>query len=141
MAQRATLTALISLCFWHPAFGQPAPYSVSSKAQGASFDLVVTETKREPGKSFISVPGFHNRTAPGARWLMCAYTDLALKRGFSHWAVVYPPADSDELVVGFSNSDGASVREVLGSDYNQERIVGDRFMPIEIMMRMCGMRR
>ena len=139
--QRKTSIALVSLFYWPFAFGQPALYTVSSKEQGASFDLVVTETKREPEKSFISVPGFHKRTAPGARWLMCAYTDLALKRGFSHWAVVYPPAISDVLVVGFTNSASTSVQKLLGADYDQERVVGEQFMPVEIMLRMCGMRR
>lgn len=79
------------LLFTQPVLGQSALYTVSSKAQGAPFDLVVTETKREPNKSFLPVPGFHKRTAPSARWLTCAYTDLALKRGFSYWVVVYPP--------------------------------------------------
>lgn len=64
-----------------PVFAQPSLYTVSSKAQGTPFDLVVTETKREPNKSYISVPGFHNLTAPGAHWLMCVYTDFAIKRG------------------------------------------------------------
>lgn len=129
------------LGFWQAAFGQATQYSVSSKAQGAPFDLVVTEIRREPNKSFLSVPGFHNRTAPGARWLMCAYTDLALKRGFSHWAVVYPPAGSEVLVVGFSNVAGAPVQEVLGPDYDKERIVGETFLPVENLFAMCGMRR
>ena len=141
MHQRTIFLVLVSMFLWSSAFGQPNLYSVSSKAQGASFDLVVTETKREPGKSFISVPGFHNRTAAGARWLMCAYTDLALRRGFSHWAVVYPPANSDVLVVGLSNSASASVQGLLGADYDKERIVGETLMPVEKLFSMCGMRR
>lgn len=72
---------------------------------------------------------------------MCAYTDLALKRGFSHWAVVYPPANSDVLVVGLSNSAGASVQGLLGADYDKERIVGETLMPVEKLFSMCGMRR
>ena len=124
-----------------PVFGQPSLYTVSSKAQAAPFDLVVTETKREPNKSFISVPGFHNRTAPGARWLMCAYTDLAIKRGFSNWVVVYPPENSEVLVVGFSNSPNASVKELLGKDFNKERALGESVMPVEKFLPMCGRRR
>lgn len=124
-----------------PVFGQPSLYTVSSKDQGASFDLVVTETKREPNKSFLFVPGFHNRTAPGARWLMCAYTDLAIKRGFSNWVVVYPPANSEDLVLGFSNSPNISVKELLGKDFNKERTLGDSMMPVEKLFPMCGMSR
>ncbi len=124
-----------------PVFAQYSLYTLSSKAQGAPFDLVVTETKREPSKSFLSVPGFHKRTAPGSRWLMCAYTDLAVKRGFSHWIVVYPPENSEVLVVGFSNLPNASVKELLGEDFYKERTVGESVVPVEKLFPMCGMRR
>lgn len=130
-----------SLLLTQPVLGQSTLYTVSSKSQGASFDLVVTETKREPNKSFLSVPGFHKRTAPGARWLMCAYTDLAVKRGFSHWVVVYPPENSEVLVLGFSNSPNVSVKELLGEDFNKERTLGESVMPVEKVFPMCGMRR
>lgn len=130
-----------ALLLAQPVFGQSSLYTVSSKAQGAPFDLVVTETKREPSKSFLSVPGFHKRTAPGSRWLMCAYTDLAVKRGFSHWIVVYPPDNSEVLVVGFSNSPNASVKELLGEDFNKERTLGESVVPVEKFFPMCGMRR
>jgi len=130
-----------ALVLAQPVLAQPSLYTVSSKTQGAPFDLVVTETEREPSKSFLSVPGFHKRTAPGARWLMCVYTDLAVKRGFSHWMVVYPPENSEVLVVGFSNAPNASVRELLGLDFNKERTLGDSVVPVEQLFPMCGMRR
>lgn len=116
-------------------------YSVSSKSQGAPFDLVVTEIKREPDKSYLSVPGFHNRTAAGSRWLMCAYTDLALQRGFSYWIVSYPPPDSDVLVVGLTNSSSTSAKQLLGKDYTRGITLGDEPMPVEKMFAMCGLRR
>lgn len=137
----STFVVACTLLFTQSALGQSALYTVSSKAQGAPFDLVVTEIKREPSKSFLSVPDFHKRTAPGARWLMCAYTDLALKRGFSHWFVVYPPENNDVLVVGFSNSPNASPKELLGNDFNKERVLGETFIPVEKFTPMCGMRR
>lgn len=130
-----------ALLFTQPVLGQSALYTVSSKAQGAPFDLVVTEIKREPNKSFLSVPGFHKRTTPGARWLMCAYTDLAVKRGFSHWIVVYPPENDEVLVVGLSNSLNTSVKELLGNDFNKERVLGEEVMPVEKLFPMCGVRR
>ncbi len=116
-------------------------YSISSKTQGAPFDLVVTETKREPNKSYLSVPGFNDRTAPGYRWLMCAYTDLVVKRGFSYWTVVYPPANSDVLVVGLSNSPIVTVQGLLGKDYNSKLTLGDELMSVEHFFPMCGMHR
>jgi hypothetical protein len=137
----ARLLAAWVLLFAQPVLAQSALYTVSSKAQGATFDLVVTEIKREPNKSHISVPGFHNRTAPGARWLMCAYTDLAVKRGFSHWVVVYPPEGSEVLVLGFSNSPDTPIKELLGSDYDNGHVLGKELMPVETLFPMCGMRR
>jgi hypothetical protein len=133
--------AACALLLAQPVLAQFALYTVSSKEQGAPFELVVTETKREPSKSFLSIPGFHKRTAPGTRWLMCAYTDLAVKRGFSHWIVVYPPENSDVLVVGFSNSPNASAKELLGEDFNKERTLGESAVPVEKFFPMCGMRR
>lgn len=134
---------LVVACVWscaQPALGQSDLYTVSSKAQGAPFDLVVTEIKRELNKSLLSVPGIHKRTAPGARWLMCAYTDLAVKRGFSHWVVVYPPENNDVLVIGLSNSPNASPKELLGDDFSKERMLGETLMPVEKLFPMCGMR-
>ena len=116
-------------------------YSVSSKSHGMPFDLVVTEIKREPNKSYLSVPGFNDRTAAGSRWLMCAYTDLVVKRGFSYWTVVYPPADSDVLVVGLTNSPIITVKGLLGEDYNSELTLGDELTPVEQFFPMCRMRR
>jgi hypothetical protein len=116
-------------------------FQASSKAQGAPFDLVVTETQRLPGKSYLQVPGFHERTAAGARWLMCACTALALQRGYSHWFVVYPPAGSEQLVVGLAQSDAADAREVLGSDYVRERLVRESAMPVALMAGFCGLKR
>lgn len=132
---------LITAALACSAKAEPTLYSVSSRSQGAPFDLVVTEIKREPNKSYLSVPGFHNRTAPGARWLMCAYTDLAVKRGFSYWFVSYPPDNSEVLVVGLTNSPSASAKEVLDKDYSTEQILGNEPMPVEKMFPMCGMRR
>ena len=116
-------------------------YTVSSKAQGAPFDLVVNEIKRENTKSSLSVPGFHNRTAPGARWLMCVYTDLAIKREFRYWTVMYPVEGNEVLVVGFSNSPTTSPKEVLGSEFDKERVIGEDMMPVEKFVAFCGIRR
>ena len=124
------------------AHSQPGPlFTASSRAQGANFDLVATETVRLPGKSYLEVPGFHERTAPGSRWLMCAYTALALERGFSHWFVVYPADDSTRLVVGLTNEAAASPEQVLGADFSRERLLGGKAMPVDRMAAFCGIRR
>jgi hypothetical protein len=118
----------------------PALYSASAKAQGAPFEMVVREIKREPNKSYLSVPGFHQRSAPAARWLMCAYTDLAVKRGFTHWFVAYPPENSEILIVGLTNSPDASAIEVLGNDYSPDQTLGNKPMPVAKMFQMCSKR-
>lgn len=123
------------------AFAQHALYSASAKAQGASFDLTFTEIKREPAKSFVVVPGFHVRTAAGSRWLMCAYTDIALKRGFSYWSVVYPEAGKDVLVIGFANTPAAQPEQLFGSDFAADRVLGKDMTPTAQFMAFCGMRR
>jgi hypothetical protein len=115
-------------------------FTASSKAQGAQFDLVVTETQRFSDKSYLDVPGFHDRTAPGSRWLICTYTALAVERGFSHWYVVYPPEGSNRLVVAFSNASTASPSQLLGPDYVKELGVGDGMVPVEKMAGFCGIK-
>lgn len=137
-----TLAVLVALPFCAgAALSQADLYTVSSKAQGASFDLVVTEIKRDPRRSYLRVPGFHTRTAPGARWLMCAYTDLSIKRGFSHWAVMYPEERKDVLVVGFSNSASTSPKEIFGQEFDKVRLLGDDMMPVTKFLAFCGMKR
>lgn len=137
----ARFLAACALLFMQSAFAEPDMYAASSKAQGAPFDLVVTEIKREPNKSFLSVSGFHSRTRPGNRWLMCAYTDLVFKRGFSHWALVYPAENSEVVVIGLSNTPNISVKDLLGDDFDKERVPSKIIMQAEKFSSLCGMRR
>lgn len=140
LAHTLALMALLGPVGLACAQGSPL-FSASSRSQGASFDLVVTETERLPHKSYLEVPGFHDRTAPGARWLMCTYTALAIERGFGYWFVVYPPQGSNRLVVGLSNTADARPDQTLGEDFNSERLVGQRAMPVERMVGFCGIKR
>lgn len=128
------LLSLIMGCVGEP---DETLYSASSKAQGMSFDLAVTEIKRELNKSYISVPGFHNRTAAGSRWLMCVYNELAVNRRFTHWTVAYPPEGSDILVVGLTNSPNLSSKELLGQDYSAERTLGAELDPVDKWSYLC----
>jgi len=141
MQRYVIIFIILILGYSAQAIAEASLYSNSSKLQGAPFDLVVTETKREANKSYLSVPGFNDRTAPGSRWLMCAYTDLVVKRGFSYWTVVYPSANSDVLVVGLTNSTIVTVQGLLGKDYNSELALGDGLMSVEHFFPMCGMDR
>lgn len=117
-------------------------YSISAKDQGLPFDLVATETKREPTKSYLSVPGFHKRSAAGSRWLMCVYTDLAIKRGFKYWTTVYPDDSSETIVVGFYHSADANIPEALGKDYVASRAMPDRPTNVDVIgPKLCGMQK
>ena len=116
-------------------------YSVSSKEQGMPFDLVVTEAKREPSKSFLSIPGFHKRSAAASRWLMCAYTDLAIRRGFKYWIAVYPDESNETIVIGLYQSENADVPGTLGSDYVASRAMPPKPASAELIRaKLCGMR-
>lgn len=113
-------------------------YIIRSKDRGAPFDLVVTETKRQPEKSYLSIPGFHNRSAAGSRWLMCAYNDLAAKRGYQYWTAIYPESEDGEVVVGFSNSASADPSVILGSDYAKSRAIPDKLATVQVLaQRLC----
>ncbi len=115
-------------------------YRVRSRDMGIeAFDLTVTETKRTDRTSVLNVPGFHSRTAPASRWLMCVYTHLALKRGFDWWAVVYPEAPSEDLVVGFPNAKSDNLVQTLGAEFGGTNVLPAT--PVEKFAVFCGMRR
>lgn len=121
----------------HLAQAQAFPYTANARAQGAPFDITVTETKRDATHSILQIPGFDSRTASEARWMMCAYTDLAIKRGFSYWTVLDPAEGSDLLVIGFSKSAGISPKDVLGPAYVSDR-ASDDMTPVASFMAFCG---
>jgi len=134
---RAILAAISLVSHSVLAMPEETLYSASSKAQGKAFELVVTEEKREPKKSYLRVPGFHSRTAQGSRWLMCVYTELAIKRGFSHWNAMYLEYDNDLLVVGFSDSASTSPQEMFGPQFNKERLLGEAMIPTTKLLPLC----
>jgi hypothetical protein len=72
---------------------------------------------------------------------MCVYTDLALKRGFTHWVVASPPEGSEVAVVAFSNTPNAVPKELLGSDYAVERMRGKGMVSVERLLSLCGPRK
>ncbi len=93
-------------------------YQFNSKAMGfPSLDYSATEIKRTEKTSTLLIPGFHARTAPGARWMMCAYNELAKKRGFQYWVVAYPEGPSQEVLVGFAASPDENITVTLGSAF------------------------
>jgi hypothetical protein len=119
-----------------------ALYHMRSRDQGISaFDVSVTETKREERTSILKVPGFHDRSAAAARWLMCAYTDLAIQRGFDYWAVLYPALPSEELLLGFPKSEKKEDVAALGSRFAGEGDAAPIVASVDRFSRFCGMKR
>ena len=114
-------------------------YTNSAKSKGLPFEMKVSETRRTPVKSYLKVPGFNERTAVQARWIMCVFTDLAMKRGFKFWTVVYPPKipGPDQLVLAFSNSERSSPKELLGPDFAADRILGAEMNSVVVFQSFC----
>jgi hypothetical protein len=93
----------------------------ANSIDGASFQLQVVEIDRRGNRSTISVPGFHQRTAAGSRWLMCIFNDLALKRGFKYWLVVYPEEPNETFPIGLYHSPQDDPLAILGDEYADDR--------------------
>lgn len=120
---------------------EPALYKMRSRDQGiTAFDISVTETKRGPRTSVLTVPGFHDRPAAASRWLMCSYTDLAIKRGFAYWAVLYPTPPSEELVLGFPKSEKKDDVTVLGKRFAAEGDEAPIVGSVDRFGRLCGLK-
>src|SRR5262245_50070162 len=133
----STSLALVTVL---PVLAEEPSYRIRSLDMGIhAFDLSVTETKRTDRTSLLNVPGFHSRTAQISRWLMCVYTDLALKRGFRWWTVIYPNAPSEDLLVGFLDAESQSPSQTLGPDFG-----GKNVLPLastEKYAVLCGLSR
>jgi len=133
----AILLLTIALANVGTALAEDRLYSVSSREMGITeFDFTVTEIKREPRISRIKIPGFQDRSAAASRWMMCAYTDLAIKRGFKFWAALYPEDSSDEIQLGFPNSKNEDLTKTLGAKFTKESVV---VSSVATFARMCGM--
>ena len=132
--------AIVAICTLPAVYADTPLYQVRSRdMEIEAFDLTVTETRREERTSTLNVPGFHKRSAPGSRWLMSAYTDLAIKRGFKYWAVVYPEPPDENIVVGFPNSTTENLVQTLGKTFESKSLLPT--MAVEKFAVFCGMRR
>jgi hypothetical protein len=112
-------------------------YSIRAKDMGfKSLDYTASEIKRTDRHSVLRIPGFHTRSAAAARWMMCVYTDLAVKRGFKYWSVVYPNPPSEDVLVGFPNSQNEKIVETLGPEFGSRNVLPT--MSVEKMLYFCN---
>lgn len=139
MHRVTALAGILAMLYGAISAAEEPTFRASSRAQGADFDLTVTEIKREPYKSYLRVPGFHERTAAGSRWLMCAYTDLAISRGYSHWTVMYPAEGEDLVIVALAQTRLSTAKSLLGSDYDESRVLGKELTPVDNFRAFCGL--
>jgi len=85
-----------------PAISPDNLYSVNSKdANWPDVDLVITEIERGDRISLFHIPNYTERTAMESRFAMCAFSQAAILRGFSHWLSSYSTPDKDHVRVGF----------------------------------------
>lgn len=111
-------------------------YRVSSTEMGiAQFDFTVTELSRKPKSSILEIPGFHDRSAAASRWMMCAYTDLAIKRGFSYWASIYPEPGSDRVLLVFPASEQPDDPAFEGMEIQPDELL---VTAVGVFARFCG---
>jgi hypothetical protein len=123
-----------------PASPEETLYSLRSRDQGiAAFDLTVSETTRTKRTSVLNIPGVNSRSSQGARWLMCAYTDLALKRGFKYWAALYPSPPGEDVVVGFLDSEDQNLVQTLGAEFDSKMVLPAS--SAEKLAVLCGIRK
>ncbi len=126
-----------AVCFGLSAACRDTLYRARSGDMGyTKFDMTATETKRTNRTSVLAVPGFQSRSAPEARWLMCAYTDLAKSRGFEYWAVVYPEPPGENVLVGFPKSGDEQCTETIGPEFGTKFALPT--VSVERMISACA---
>jgi hypothetical protein len=111
--------------------------TISSKDKGNSaFNYSVIEKVRNDNSSVLTIPNFQKRSAAASRWMMCAYTEIAQKRGFKFWAALYDDHSGDEIIVVFPSSqslDDPAFNEVNVGSFNP------KIMPVQVFKKSCGL--
>jgi hypothetical protein len=127
---------ILAIVLASQAFAQEL-YKISTKEMGITvFDYTVTESKREDQYSVVRIPGFHGRSAPASRWMMCVYADLAQERGVHFYAAVYPDPPSEDITVYFPFSPDEDIVQTLGPEIRTENVMP--IMPVHQMLFFCN---
>jgi hypothetical protein len=114
-------------------------YRVNSKDVGwSTIDLTISEVRRDGRISVLRIPHYGNRSAIESRFAMCAFTDIAIQRGFEMWIVSDGSITDDLVRVGFLKSGDEDATRLLAKDF-----VGDNALRGEVstINRMCGIER
>jgi hypothetical protein len=132
---------LLCVLMWALAALSPSPawsaYRVNSNEMGIQeFNFTVTEIERAEHASTLSIPGYAKRSAAAARWMMCAYTDLARQRGAKFWAVVAPDEADGLVYLGFPGSERENIAQTLGPRFAGKDVM---LASTEVFESFCGM--
>jgi hypothetical protein len=121
------------------ALADEAPYRVNSKDAGwDTIDLTISEIRRDGRISVLRIPHYSKRSAVESRFVMCAFTDIAIQRGFEAWVISDASVTDDLVRVGFLKSNREDVTKLLGKGF-----VGDNVLrgEVQVINRMCGIER
>ncbi|TDK63704.1 hypothetical protein [Sapientia aquatica] len=83
----------------------------------------------------LNIPGFDTRSAVGSRWMMCVYTNLALMNHQKFMIASYPTDGSDNVSVGFPESESQPDVAKLGGLFSGDHAL--KVMPVDKMMLFC----
>lgn len=121
------------------AFAAEKLYRVNSKDVGwTDIDLTISEVRREARISVLRIPNYERRSAAEARFAMCAFTDIAIQRGFDVW-IVSDGSITDNIVrVGFLKSNNEDPAKVLGREFAGAEALRTE---VAVINKMCGIRR
>lgn len=136
--QKPFLALLLSCIVPFTSAEEPPLYTASAEAVGGPFELTVREIRRENNRSYLAVPGFAKRTAAQSRWLNCTYADLAMKRGYTYFSVVYPDTGSETVTIGLSNTPTDTPKQLLGNDYAAQRMPDKELVSTDSFAVMCS---
>jgi len=84
----------------------------------------------------LKIRGFNSRSAFGSRWLMCAYTNLAMERNFNLWTAYYPTSPDENLLLIFHNNENEDVSKLAGQELDKNRLVPSA--PLNKMLAFCS---
>ena len=115
------------------------PYRVNSKDVGwDSIDVTISEVSRKGPVSVLRIPHYESRTAVEARFAMCAFTDMAIRRDFVVWIVSGARAKDDLVRVGFLKSENEDAAKLLGAEFVADNALRTSVDTINVL---CGIRK
>jgi hypothetical protein len=120
-------------------FADEKPYRINSKDVGwDKIDLTILEVRRDDRVSSLRIPHYEKRSSAESRFAMCAFTDIAMQRGFEVWIVSGGNIADDIVRVGFLKSDSEDAVKLLGAEFAGEKALRTE---VEVINRMCGISR